>query len=210
MIDDGRRAWWSLFLHRLKVFTIHTDRQIPCRDTLTRYHLLFFFLRGTIFLLFFIFFPAIGNEAFDSGCRLQHSRRPRLSVVQPHPEYAGHDQQSDEGVQILSGFYFFFSQKVWLHSCRSTMSSSRNADFLPNQTFQIYSQYSQELLCRVFIECRKRHLVNQRRVCRTAGRKKNRALPILPMSFQLSQSYFRYVYLITLTKLEKKIFLLTK
>lgn len=72
----------------------------------------FFFLRGTIFLLFFIFFPAIGNEAFDSGCRLQHSRRPRLSVVQPHPEYACHDQQSDEGVQILSGFYFFFSQKV--------------------------------------------------------------------------------------------------
>uniref|UniRef100_A0A3Q2Z6C9 B-block binding subunit of TFIIIC domain-containing protein n=1 Tax=Hippocampus comes TaxID=109280 RepID=A0A3Q2Z6C9_HIPCM len=74
------------------------------------------------------------------------------------------------------------------------------------QTFQIYSQYSQELLCRVFIECRKRHLVNQRRVCRTAGRKKNRALPILPMSFQLSQSYFRYVYLTTQTKLEKNIF----
>ncbi|XP_019717710.1 general transcription factor 3C polypeptide 1 [Hippocampus comes] len=109
----------------LKVFTIHTDRQIPCRDTLTR--------------------------------------------------------TADVHALVL----FNLIQST-LAMTNNQMKESRSF-----QTFQIYSQYSQELLCRVFIECRKRHLVNQRRVCRTAGRKKNRALPILPMSFQLSQSYFR-------------------
>ncbi|XP_049576540.1 general transcription factor 3C polypeptide 1 isoform X1 [Syngnathus scovelli] len=59
------------------------------------------------------------------------------------------------------------------------------------QTFHVYSRYPQELLCQVFVQCRKRHMVNRRRVCHTVGPKKNRALPILPMSFQLSQSYFR-------------------
>ncbi|XP_057700022.1 general transcription factor 3C polypeptide 1-like isoform X2 [Corythoichthys intestinalis] len=66
------------------------------------------------------------------------------------------------------------------------MKSSRSF-----QTFQIYSQYPQELLCQVFIQCRKRHMVNRRRVHQSTGPKKNRALPILPMSFQLSQSYYR-------------------
>lgn len=208
MIDDGRRAWWSLFLHRLKVFTIHTDRQIPCRDTLTRYHLLFFFLRGTIFLLFFSLRLGMKLLTVVVDCSTADVHALVLfNLIQSTLAMTNNQMKESRSFQV---FIFFFSQKVWLHSCRSTMSSSRNADFLPNQTFQIYSQYSQELLCRVFIECRKRHLVNQRRVCRTAGRKKNRALPILPMSFQLSQSYFRYVYLITLTKLEKKIFLLTK
>ncbi|XP_077574944.1 general transcription factor IIIC subunit 1 [Stigmatopora nigra] len=59
------------------------------------------------------------------------------------------------------------------------------------QTFHIYSQYPQELLCQVFIHCRKRHMINRRRVDQLTGPKKNRAFPILPMSFQLSQSYYR-------------------
>lgn len=66
------------------------------------------------------------------------------------------------------------------------MKSSRSF-----QTFHIYSQYDQELLCQVFIQCRKRGLVNRRRVGQPFGPKKNRALPILPMSYQLSQSYYR-------------------
>lgn len=61
-----------------------------------------------------------------------------------------------------------------------------------SQTFQLYSKYNQELLCKVFIQCRKRGLVNRRRVHQPLGPKKNRALPILPMSYQLSQSYYRY------------------
>lgn len=56
----------------------------------------------------------------------------------------------------------------------------------------MYSKYDQELLCRAFIRCRKSGLVNRRRVNQPFGPKKNRALPILPMSYQLSQSYYRY------------------
>uniref|UniRef100_H3CS41 Uncharacterized protein n=1 Tax=Tetraodon nigroviridis TaxID=99883 RepID=H3CS41_TETNG len=66
------------------------------------------------------------------------------------------------------------------------MKSSRSF-----QTFQLYSKYNQELLCKVFLQCRKRGLVNRRRVNQPFGPKKNRALPILPMSYQLSQSYYR-------------------
>ncbi|XP_029909764.1 general transcription factor 3C polypeptide 1 [Myripristis murdjan] len=68
----------------------------------------------------------------------------------------------------------------------SQMKSSRSF-----QTFHMYSRYCQEVLCQVFIQCRKRGLVNRRRVCKIYGPKKNRALPILPMSYQLSQSYYR-------------------
>ncbi|XP_029367452.1 general transcription factor 3C polypeptide 1 [Echeneis naucrates] len=66
------------------------------------------------------------------------------------------------------------------------MKSSRSF-----QTFHMYSKYNQELLCQVFIECRKRGLINRRRVNQPFGPKKNRALPILPMSYQLSASYYR-------------------
>ncbi|KAM9363755.1 general transcription factor 3C polypeptide 1 [Symphorus nematophorus] len=68
----------------------------------------------------------------------------------------------------------------------SQMKSSRSF-----QAFHMYSKYDQELLCQVFIQCRKRGLVNRRRVNQPFGPKKNRALPILPMSYQLSQSYYR-------------------
>ncbi|XP_072240808.1 general transcription factor 3C polypeptide 1 isoform X2 [Leuresthes tenuis] len=68
----------------------------------------------------------------------------------------------------------------------SQMKSSRSF-----QTFHTYSKYDQELLCKVFIQCRKRRLVNRRRINQSFGPKKNRALPILPMSYQLSQSYYR-------------------
>ncbi|XP_056265529.1 general transcription factor 3C polypeptide 1-like isoform X2 [Pseudoliparis swirei] len=59
------------------------------------------------------------------------------------------------------------------------------------QTFHMYSRYNQELLCQEFIHCRKKGLVSRRRINQPFGPKKNRALPILPMSYQLSQSYYR-------------------
>ncbi|KAG7485330.1 hypothetical protein JOB18_008080 [Solea senegalensis] len=68
----------------------------------------------------------------------------------------------------------------------SQMKSSRSF-----QTFHMYSKYNQDLLCQVFIQCRKRGLVNRRRINQPFGPKKNRGLPILPMSYQMSQSYYR-------------------
>ncbi|XP_029009118.1 general transcription factor 3C polypeptide 1 [Betta splendens] len=66
------------------------------------------------------------------------------------------------------------------------MKSSRSF-----QTFLTYSKYNQEMLCQVFLQCKKRGLVNRRRVGQQFGPKKNRSLPILPMSYQLSHSYYR-------------------
>ncbi|XP_006896693.1 PREDICTED: general transcription factor 3C polypeptide 1 [Elephantulus edwardii] len=59
------------------------------------------------------------------------------------------------------------------------------------QTFRIYREYKEQILVRAFVEYQKRSLVNRRRVNHTLGPKKNRALPFVPMSYQLSQSYYR-------------------
>ncbi|KAG7262924.1 hypothetical protein CRUP_018927, partial [Coryphaenoides rupestris] len=71
------------------------------------------------------------------------------------------------------------------------MSNSQMKCSRSFQTFHMYSLFNQEVLCQVFIQVRKRGLVNRRRVHKTYGPKKNRALPILPMSYQLSQTYYR-------------------
>ena len=60
------------------------------------------------------------------------------------------------------------------------------------QTFRLYQEYKDEILVKAFVECQKRSLVNRRRVNHTLGPKKNRALPFVPMSYQLSQSYYRW------------------
>ncbi|NXS07405.1 TF3C1 factor, partial [Neodrepanis coruscans] len=59
------------------------------------------------------------------------------------------------------------------------------------QTFRLYQEYQDDILVKAFLECQKRSLVNRRRVNHTLGPKKNRALPFAPMSYQLSQSYYR-------------------
>ncbi|NXK90061.1 TF3C1 factor, partial [Formicarius rufipectus] len=59
------------------------------------------------------------------------------------------------------------------------------------QTFRLYQEYQDDILVKAFLECQKRSLVNRRRVNNTLGPKKTRALPFVPMSYQLSQSYYR-------------------
>uniref|UniRef100_A0A8K9VGR9 B-block binding subunit of TFIIIC domain-containing protein n=1 Tax=Oncorhynchus mykiss TaxID=8022 RepID=A0A8K9VGR9_ONCMY len=71
------------------------------------------------------------------------------------------------------------------------MSNSQMKCCRSFQTFHTYSRYRQEVLCQVFVQCRKKGLVNRRRISQLCGPNKNRALPILPMSYQLSQSYYR-------------------
>ncbi|XP_030595893.1 general transcription factor 3C polypeptide 1 [Archocentrus centrarchus] len=83
---------------------------------------------------------------------------------------------------------------IVLHNLIQSTLAMTNNQMKTSRSFQIfhlYSKYDQELLCQVFIQCRKRGLVNRRRISQQSGPKKNRALPILPMSYQLSQSYFR-------------------
>ncbi|KAM6972435.1 general transcription factor 3C polypeptide 1 [Aplochiton taeniatus] len=71
------------------------------------------------------------------------------------------------------------------------MSNSQMQSCRSFQTFHIYSKYRQDVLCQVFLQCRKKGLVNRRRVSQYDGPKKSRAMPILPMSYQLSQTYFK-------------------
>ncbi|XP_027718537.1 general transcription factor 3C polypeptide 1 isoform X3 [Vombatus ursinus] len=59
------------------------------------------------------------------------------------------------------------------------------------QTFRLYREYKDHILVKAFVECQKRSLVNRRRVNHTLGPKKSRALPFVPMSYQLSQTYYR-------------------
>ncbi|KFQ49972.1 General transcription factor 3C polypeptide 1, partial [Pelecanus crispus] len=59
------------------------------------------------------------------------------------------------------------------------------------QTFRLYQEYQDDILMKAFLDCQKRSLVNRRRVTQTMGPKKSRALPFAPMSYQLSQSYYR-------------------
>ncbi|XP_009864608.1 PREDICTED: general transcription factor 3C polypeptide 1, partial [Apaloderma vittatum] len=59
------------------------------------------------------------------------------------------------------------------------------------QTFRLYQEYRDDILMKAFLEYQKRSLVNRRRINHTLGPKKSRALPFVPMSYQLSQSYYR-------------------
>lgn len=59
------------------------------------------------------------------------------------------------------------------------------------QTFRLYQEYKDQVLVKAFMEYQKKSLVNRRRVNHTLGPKKNRALPFVPMSYQLSQTYYR-------------------
>lgn len=60
-----------------------------------------------------------------------------------------------------------------------------------SQTFRLYQEYKDQVLVKAFMEYQKKSLVNRRRVNHTLGPKKNRALPFVPMSYQLSQTYYR-------------------
>ncbi|XP_054912510.1 general transcription factor 3C polypeptide 1 [Poeciliopsis prolifica] len=73
-----------------------------------------------------------------------------------------------------------------------SMTNGQMKSFRSFQTFHTYSKYNPDLLCRVFIQCKKRRMFNRRRISKTLEPKKNRGLPMLPMSFQMSQTYYRH------------------
>ncbi|NXQ25041.1 TF3C1 factor, partial [Alaudala cheleensis] len=76
---------------------------------------------------------------------------------------------------------------------QSTLALSDNQmeSYQSFQTFRLYQEYQDDILLKAFLQCQSRSLVNRRRVSHTLGPKKSRALPFAPMSYQLSQSYYR-------------------
>ncbi|RLW01586.1 hypothetical protein DV515_00008012 [Chloebia gouldiae] len=71
------------------------------------------------------------------------------------------------------------------------LSDHQMESCLSFQTFRLYQEYRDDILVKAFLECQRRSLVNRRRVNHSLGPKKSRALPFVPMSYQLSQSYYR-------------------
>ncbi|XP_016414778.1 general transcription factor 3C polypeptide 1-like isoform X2 [Sinocyclocheilus rhinocerous] len=65
-------------------------------------------------------------------------------------------------------------------------------NYRPFQTFCLYTRYREEVLSQAFQTCRNRALVNRRRPTSIYGLKKCHALPFLPMSYQLSQHYYKF------------------
>ncbi|XP_067296540.1 general transcription factor 3C polypeptide 1 isoform X3 [Pseudorasbora parva] len=72
------------------------------------------------------------------------------------------------------------------------LTNAQMKNYRPFQTFCLYTRYSEEVLSQAFQTCRNRALVNRRRPITKANLKKCHSLPFLPMSYQLSQHYYRF------------------
>ncbi|XP_016329029.1 general transcription factor 3C polypeptide 1, partial [Sinocyclocheilus anshuiensis] len=72
------------------------------------------------------------------------------------------------------------------------LTNAQMKNYRPFQTFCLYTRYREEVLSQAFQTCRNRALVNRRRPTSIYGLKKCHALPFLPMSYQLSQHYYKF------------------
>uniref|UniRef100_A0A8C2F3I2 General transcription factor IIIC subunit 1 n=1 Tax=Cyprinus carpio TaxID=7962 RepID=A0A8C2F3I2_CYPCA len=72
------------------------------------------------------------------------------------------------------------------------LTNAQMKNYRPFQTFCLYTRYREEVLSQAFQTCRNRALVNRRRPTSVYGLKKCHALPFLPMSYQLSQHYYKF------------------
>ncbi|ROJ26351.1 General transcription factor 3C polypeptide 1 [Anabarilius grahami] len=72
------------------------------------------------------------------------------------------------------------------------LTNAQMKNYRPFQTFCLYTRYSEGVLSQAFQTCRNRALVNRRRPITKAHLKKCHSLPFLPMSYQLSQHYYRF------------------
>ncbi|RXN35951.1 general transcription factor 3C polypeptide [Labeo rohita] len=72
------------------------------------------------------------------------------------------------------------------------LTNAQMKNYRPFQTFCLYTHYREEVLSQAFQTCRNRALVNRRRPTSIYGLKKCHALPFLPMSYQLSQHYYKF------------------
>ncbi|XP_051982502.1 general transcription factor 3C polypeptide 1-like isoform X3 [Xyrauchen texanus] len=82
---------------------------------------------------------------------------------------------------------------VLLNLIQSTLvlTNAQMKNYRAFPTFCLYTRYRDPVLSEAFQTCRRRGLVNRRRPATIYGLKKCHALPFLPMSFQLSQHYYR-------------------
>ncbi|XP_059510098.1 general transcription factor 3C polypeptide 1-like isoform X2 [Stegostoma tigrinum] len=101
----------------------------------------------------------------------------------------GNDNQKQDNIKSIDDIHYLVLQNF----IQSTLalSDTQMKSCQSFQTFHLYKQYKDEVLVKVFLEFQQRSLVNRRRVSKALGPKKSRALPFAPMSYQLSQAYYR-------------------
>uniref|UniRef100_A0A8D2J9I0 General transcription factor IIIC subunit 1 n=1 Tax=Varanus komodoensis TaxID=61221 RepID=A0A8D2J9I0_VARKO len=106
------------------------------------------------------------------------------------PQWPSFDQAGKEDVLTsITDIHILVLQNL----IQSTLALSNNQmkSCQSFQTFRLYRQYQDDILVKAFLDCQKKSLVNRRRGNHSLGPKKSRALPFVPMSYQLSQSYYR-------------------
>ncbi|XP_069726383.1 general transcription factor 3C polypeptide 1 [Phaenicophaeus curvirostris] len=132
------------------------------------------------------FSSTLGNPKLDIPDTLQElfSRFRVLAIG----EDTNHNTKEDS-LSSVCDIHFLVLQN--LIQSTLALSDSQMKTCQSFQTFRLYRQYQDDVLVKAFQECQKRSLVNRRRVSHTLGPKKSRALPFVPMSYQLSQSYYR-------------------
>ncbi|XP_078096867.1 general transcription factor IIIC subunit 1 isoform X2 [Mustelus asterias] len=101
----------------------------------------------------------------------------------------GNENQKQDNIKSVDDIHYLVLQNF----IQSTLalSDTQMKSCQSFQTFHLYKQYKDEVLVKVFLEFQQRSLVNRRRVSKALGPKKSRALPFAPMSYQLSQAYYR-------------------
>ncbi|KAM6155909.1 general transcription factor 3C polypeptide 1 [Rhynchocyon petersi] len=115
--------------------------------------------------------------------------RYRVLVIGEEKEPVLTEDELNRRVLTVDDVHFLVLQNL----IQSTLALSDNQvkSCQSFQTFRLYREYNDEILVRAFMEYQKKSLVNRRRVNHSLGPKKNRALPFVPMSYQLSQAYYR-------------------
>lgn len=98
-------------------------------------------------------------------------------------------RKKEDVLNSISDIHFLVLQN--LIQSTLALSDSQMKSCQSFQTFRLYQAYRDDILLKAFVECQKRSLVNRRRGNHTLGPKKSRGLPFAPMSYQLSQGYYR-------------------
>uniref|UniRef100_A0A4W3I2D4 Ral transcription factor IIIC subunit 1 n=1 Tax=Callorhinchus milii TaxID=7868 RepID=A0A4W3I2D4_CALMI len=132
------------------------------------------------------FSSTIGSGNIDIPDTLQELfARYKILVI---GEEEDEEQKQDEFLSIDDIHYVVLQNLI---QSTLTLSDTQMKSCQSFQTFHLYKQYNDDVLVKVFVEFQEKSLINRRRVSKSLGPKKSRALPFAPMSYQLSQTYFR-------------------
>ncbi|KAK2909570.1 hypothetical protein Q8A67_005407 [Cirrhinus molitorella] len=107
-----------------------------------------------------------------------------FAIGDESPERTKDIMKRKEDIHVLVLFNLIQSTLV--------LTNAQMKNYRPFQTFCLYTRYREEVLSQAFQTCRSRALVNRRRPTSIYGLKKCHALPFLPMSYQLSQHYYKF------------------